>query len=367
MESERKLILMVDDHPANLRIGLNYLSEKYEVATAPSAKKMFGLLEKNSPALILLDIDMPEMDGYEAIKILKSKPETAHIPVIFLTGRSEADDELEGLTLGAIDYITKPFQPQLLLKRVEVHLLVESQKKTLETQAEELKNFNDNLQKLVEKKTQKVLELQDALLLAMAEMVECRDVITGGHIERTRRGVQILLEEIARNGLYPEETNGWNVDLLLQSSQLHDVGKISIDDVILRKPGKLNDREFEEMKKHVVFGEQIIDKIGSLAKDSDFLKYAKIFAASHHEKWDGTGYPRGLTGKEIPLLGRIMAIADVYDALISLRPYKMAFTHEEAAEIIINCKEKDFDPVLVDSFIGVEGEFKKIAGFYNKE
>jgi putative two-component system response regulator len=201
----------------------------------------------------------------------------------------------------------------------------------------------------------------------MAEMVECRDVITGGHIERTRRGVQILLEEIARSGLYSEETKGWNINLLLQSSQLHDVGKISIDDVILKKPGKLNDKEFEEMKKHVVFGEQIIEKIESLAKDSDFLKYAKIFVASHHEKWDGTGYPRGLKGEEIPLLGRIMAIADVYDALVSARTYKTALTHDEAAEIIKDCKEDHFDPVLVDSFIGVEEEFRKIPKPHHNE
>jgi putative two-component system response regulator len=201
----------------------------------------------------------------------------------------------------------------------------------------------------------------------MAEMVEYRDIITGSHIERTKRGVQILLEKITRSGPYSEETKDWNVNLLLQSSQLHDVGKISIDDGILRKPGKLSEREFEEMKKHVVFGEQIIEKIEAIAKDSDFLKYAKIFVSSHHEKWDGTGYPRGLKGKEIPLLGRIMAIADVYDALVSDRPYKMAFTHEEAAKIIICCKEEHFDPVLVDSFIGAEEEFRRITEFYNKE
>jgi putative two-component system response regulator len=360
MENEKKLVLLVDDNPANLKIGKNVLSEKYRVATAPSAEKMFGLLENNSPAIILLDIDMPEMNGYEVIKILKSKPETARIPVIFLTARTEAGDELEGLTLGAIDYITKPFQPPLLLKRIEVHLLVEEQ-------AAELKNFNDNLQKMVEEKTQNIIDLQDALLKTMAEMVECRDNNTGGHIERTRRGVQILLEEIEKHGLYPEETKGWDVNLLLQSSQLHDVGKISIDDNILKKPGKLSDDEFEGMKKHVSFGEAIIEKIESLSKESDFLKYAKIFAASHHEKWNGTGYPRGLKGAEIPLLGRIMAIADVYDALVSVRPYKKAFTHEEAARIIIDSKEKHFDPVLVDLFIGASEEFRKIAERYNRE
>jgi putative two-component system response regulator len=361
MELEKKLVILVADNPANLRIGKNVLSEKYAVATAPSAEKLFSLLENNDPAIILLDIDMPEMNGYEAIKILKSKNETKNIPVIFLTAKTESDDELEGLSLGAIDYITKPFQPSLLLKRIEVHLLVEDQRRALEEQALELKKFNDNLQEMVDEKTQDILDLQDALLKTVAEMVECRDDITGSHIERTQQGIRILLEEVERSGVYQEESKGWNVDLLLQSSQLHDVGKISIGDNILKKPGELNAEEFVEMKKHAAFGEQIIEKIESLAKANDFLKYAKIFAASHHERWDGSGYPRGLKGSEIPLLGRIMAIADVYDALISNRPYKKAFTHEEAVKIISDNREKQFDPILIDLFLGVLDEFKKIA------
>jgi putative two-component system response regulator len=351
MEDEKKLVILVDDNPANLRIGKNVLAEKYSVATSPSAEKMFSLLENNSPAMILLDVDMPEMNGYEAIKILKSKPQTKDIPVIFLTARTESDDELEGLSLGAIDYIIKPFQPPLLLKRIEVHLLVEAQRK-------ELQYFNENLQKMVEEKTQNILELQNALLKTMAELVECRDDITGGHIERTQRGIKILLEELEKSGIYREETKGWNVNLLLQSCQLHDVGKISIDDSILKKPGKLTDEEFAEMKKHASFGEQIIEKIEALAKESDFLKYAKIFAASHHEKWDGSGYPRGLRGNEIPLLGRIMAIADVYDALTSVRPYKKAFNHEEAVRIITEAGGTQFDPALVEVVTRAAEQFR---------
>ncbi|WP_461257037.1 HD-GYP domain-containing protein [Treponema sp. R80B11-R83G3] len=204
---------------------------------------------------------------------------------------------------------------------------------------------------MVEEKTQSVMELQNALLKTMAELVECRDDITGGHIERTQRGIKIMLEEIEKSGIYAEEIKGWDIDLLLQSCQLHDVGKISIDDIILKKKGKLDKEEFEEMKKHAAFGERIIEKIEVLAKESDFLKYAKIFAASHHEKWDGTGYPRGLKGDEIPLLGRIMAIADVYDALTSVRPYKDAFPHEEAVRIIMNSSGTQFDPILVELFV----------------
>jgi putative two-component system response regulator len=360
MENEKPLVLLVDDNPANLRIGKNVLSEKFAVATAPSADKMFSLLENNIPAMILLDVDMPEMNGYEAIKILKSKPRTRDIPVVFVTGRTESDDELAGLSLGAIDYITKPFQPSLLLKRIEAHLLVEAQKKKLEKQAAELKYFNDNLQRMVEEKTENVIDLQNALLKTMAELVECRDDITGGHIERTQRGIKLLLVEIERSGLYREEAKDWDVELLLQSSQLHDVGKISIDDSILKKQGKLNDEEFTAMKKHAAFGEKIIEKIETLAKENDFLKYAKIFAACHHEKWDGTGYPYGLKENAIPLLGRIMAIADVYDALTSVRPYKKAFPHDEAVRIIVESGGTQFDPALIEVFLKTAEQFREI-------
>jgi len=357
MEGEKKLIIMVDDNPANLRIGKNVLAEKYTVATAPSAEKLFSLLENNSPSLILLDVDMPEMDGYEAIKILKSKPETRDIPVMFLTARSESDDELTGLNLGAIDYIAKPIQPPLLLKRIEVHLLVQEQRKILEQQAVDLKYFNDNLQKMVDEKTQNILELQNALLRTMAELVEYRDDITGRHIERTQKGIRILLTEIKNSGIYREESANWDIDLLVQSCQLHDVGKIFISDNILRKQGKLSKEEFEDMKIHTHIGKQIVEKVEILANESEFLKYAKIFAASHHEWWNGEGYPYGLKANEIPLLGRIMAIADVYDALVSVRPYKKAFSHEASVKIISEGSGTQFDPALVEVFMRVSDQF----------
>jgi putative two-component system response regulator len=314
---------------------------------------MFNILEDIKPALILLDIDMPEMNGYEAIKILKSKVETQNIPVIFLTAKTDTENELAGLDLGAIDYITKPFMPPLLLKRIEVHLLVEAQKKTLEVQQRELKNFNDNLQKMVDEKTKTVLELQDAILKTVADLVESRDDITGGHIERTRRGVGLLVEALKDHSVFSEEVSGWDIKLLLQSSQLHDVGKIAISDRILRKPARLDREEFEEMKKHTGFGVQIIEKIEASTSASDFLKYAKIFAGTHHEKWDGSGYPNGLAGNDIPLQGRIMALADVYDALVSERPYKKAFSRAEAVKIIQDGKGSQFDPELTDIFVRV--------------
>jgi putative two-component system response regulator len=195
MEAGKKLILLVDDNPTNLRLGVNVLKEKYNAITAPSAEKMFGLLETNSPAMILLDVEMPELSGYEAIRILKENPKTQDIPVVFVTARTDSEDELAGLSLGAIDYITKPFRPALLLKRIEVHLLVESQRK-------ELKGFNENLQKMVVEKTQDIIELKNALLKTMAEMVEYRDFVTGGHIERTQQGIKILMEKIKEVGLF---------------------------------------------------------------------------------------------------------------------------------------------------------------------
>jgi putative two-component system response regulator len=359
MEEQKALIILADDNPANLRIIKNVLTEKYFTSTAHTTKKLFELLENNFPAMILLDIEMPEMDGYETINILKSKPETKDIPVIFLTGRTESDDELKGLSLGAIDYITKPIQPLLLLKRIEVHLLVEEQRKILEKQAEDLKNFNSNLQKLVDEKTKNMLELQNAVLRTMAELVEYRDDITGKHSERTQRGIRIMLEEIQRRDLYHEESKDWDIDMLVQCCQLHDIGKIFINDSILLKPGKLTEEEFENMKTHTFIGEQIVEKVELLAKESEFLKYAKIFAANHHEWWDGKGYPHGLKGTDIPLLGRVMAIADVYDSLVSERPYKDIFSHEEAVKMISDASGTQFDPALVKIFIIVAEKFRE--------
>jgi len=365
MESEKALVIIVDDNPANLRICKNVLSEKYTVATAPSAEKLFSLLEHNIPSLILLDINMPEIDGYQTINVLKSKQETRNIPVIFLTGRTELDDELKGFSLGAIDYITKPIQPVLFLKRIEVHMLVEEQKKTLEQQAADLKYFNNNLQKMVDEKTQSLLMLQNSLLKTMAELVEYRDDITGRHIERTQKGIKILLNEIQKNHIYPEESGDWDIEMLVQCCQLHDVGKIFISDNILRKPGKLSSEEFEDMKVHTNMGKQIVEKIEILTRETEFLKFAKIFAASHHEWWNGTGYPHGLKENEIPLLGRVMAIADVYDALVSVRPYKKAYTHEEAVEIIKEQSGKQFDPVLIEIFLRISDQFRDEEGEKN--
>jgi len=353
MSTNRKKIVVVDDSKANLTIARNMLADRYDVFTASSGEKLFGLLEKMKPDIILLDIGMPEMDGYEVIKILKGSKDTADISVIFLTALIDPESEVKGLDLGAIDYIFKPFSKELLLKRIEMHLLLESQK-------QELVHYSTNLELMVQEKTQTVYELKDAILSTVAELVECRDNITGGHIERTQSYLRLLVRFLLEDGIYTEEASQWDINLFVMSSQLHDVGKISVKDSILQKPGKLTDEEFDEMKKHAAFGREIIERIEKKTKENAFLQYAKVFAGSHHEKWDGTGYPDGLKGEAIPLPGRLMALADVYDALTNERPYKKAFSHEEAVKIIGEGVGTHFDPDIVGVFLKHEQEFGQI-------
>ena len=361
-------IVVVDDNIANLKLIKNALGADYDVFTAPSSKVMFDLLTRHIPDLILLDVDMPEMNGYEAIQILKAKTETREIPVVFLTQLDDVDNEIKGLELGAVDYIVKPFLPPLLRKHVEAHLTVENQKKQLKIQTQklvasqlELQTINSDLHKAVEQKTRDMLMLQRALMSTMADLVESRDHFTGGHIERTQGGLRILIEALRDIGLYQDIMADWDMDQILRASQLHDVGKIAIRDSILLKPGRLTPEEFEEMKKHTTFGVDIISKVEKNIGKSPFLTHAKIFAATHHEKWDGTGYPKGLRGEETPLQGRIMAIADVYDALSSYRPYKEPMSHDDAAKIILEGRGTHFDPVLVDLFKETESQFRKLG------
>jgi putative two-component system response regulator len=354
MQNERQIIFLVDDNMANLTAGKNMLKGRYDIFSIPSGARLLEVLEKVTPDLILLDIEMPEMNGYEAIKRLKAEKKTRDIPVIFLTARNDPGSELEGLSLGAIDYIAKPFSPPLLLKRLENHLLIRNQQMVL-------KDYNDNLRQMVQKRTRQVVELQNSILNTVTEMVEFRDDITGGHIERTQNYLKLLVDKLLTEKIYWEEVSSWNLEFLIPSAQLHDVGKIAISDTILNKPGKLTFEEFETMKKHAAIGEKAIEGIMKTTTDHDFLNHARIFAGAHHEKWDGSGYPRGLKNSAIPLQGRLMAIADVYDALIALRPYKPPLSTREAERIILEGKEKHFDPVLVDLFQDLSPRFAGIA------
>ena len=361
MTGARYKIILVDDNMANLTMGRNMLKTFYEVYPAPSVAKLFEILENVLPDLVLLDIEMPEMNGYEAIKKMKSDSRFRDIPVIFVTAKSDESSELEGFNLGAVDYISKPFSGPLLIKRIENQLLIVAQKKDLLASQTKLKDYADNLEIKVQNKTKEVVSLQNAVLSTVADLVEFRDKLTGGHVTRTQQYLKVLIEELMRKKEYTDIINKWNIDFFLASAQLHDVGKIAISDMILNKPARLDPDEFEIMKSHVTVGVDAIEKIMSNTEKHAFLHHALLTVGTHHEKWDGTGYPVGLKGNNIPLEGRLMAIADVYDALITVRPYKKAFSHEEACKIIEDGSGTHFDPILVDVFRDVKNEFDKIA------
>jgi putative two-component system response regulator len=306
---------------------------------------------------------MQVMNGYEALKILKNDEQTRGIPVIFLSANSCPSHEAEGLSHGAVDYIVKPCSPQLLHRRVETQIQLElRQKKLLE--------YEEKIRQMEKNNVKTLGELQKNVLKTVIELVERRDEVTGGHTDRTRQYVGVLLDVLIKNNIYQDIIRSWEREFLIQSTLLYDLGKLSIKDHILLKPGKLTDEEYGEMKKHTLMGVKILEDIEADLKENSaetgFLDHAKAFAGSHHERWDGTGYPYGLKGYNIPLQGRIMAIADVYDALIAERPYKKAYTHEEAAEIIVQGKGTHFDPTLVDLFLSVSDQFRQIAQLNRK-
>ena len=357
MQLKNKKIIIVDDNAANLSVGRNLLKPYYEVFPAPSAEKLFSILKKFVPDLILLDVNMPEMNGYEAIAILKSDKRYMDIPVIFLTAKNDEESEMEGFDLGAADYVTKPFSGPLLLRRITNQLLLDQQKRDLVESRAALQDYTDNLEDMVRDKTSEIFNLQNAVLATVSDLVEFRDQFTGGHITRTQHYLQVLINDLLNIGEYADEINGWNPDFFLPSAQLHDVGKIAISDLILNKPAKLSPEEFDIMKTHVAVGMEAVKKIISETTEHAFLNHALLFVGAHHEKWDGSGYPAGLKGEDIPLEGRLMAIADVYDALISDRPYKKAFSHETACEIIEKDSGTHFDPTLVEIFKKVKDHF----------
>ena len=352
---KRQTIMLIDDNQATLNIVKNMLKDFYQVYALPSAERLFTFLENITPDLIILDVAMPGMTGFEVIRILKANTRYAEIPIIFLTARNEETDELEGLAFGAVDYVTKPFSSTILLKRIENHLLIKQQKT-------KLKQLNENLIEMVKEKTIQIFRLQSAIINTVAEIVEFRDAFTGGHINRTQEYIRLLIGNMIDNGVYADEILLWeNMDYIVASTQLHDLGKVFISDAILNKPGRLTAEEFEIMQTHVAKGVEAIQRMAKEGEGHAFLKYAEIVARTHHEKWDGSGYPAALKGREIPLMGRLMAIADVYDALISVRPYKTPLSTEEAANIIIEGSETHFDPLLVEVFKNVEKDFAAVA------
>ena len=280
----RSKIIFVDDVKASLTMGKDLLRTFYEVYPVPSAEKFFELLENVMPDLILLDIEMPEMSGYEVMKKLKADPRFVDVPVIFLTGKDDDNSEIEGFDLGAMDYVTKPFSGPLLLRRIANQLLIAQQKKELQDNQAILKDYANNLEVKVREKTAEVFDLQNAILSAVVDLVEFRDKLTGGHVTRTRRYLKALFEAMVKEGVYEEEISAWDLDFFLPASQLHDVGKIAISDMILNKPSRLTSEEFDIMKSHVTVGVDAIEHIMSRTKEHDFLNHALLIAGTHHEK-----------------------------------------------------------------------------------
>ena len=331
-----KTVFVVDDNDTNLIAAREVLKEQYRVITLSSAAEMFELLEDVVPDMILLDIEMPRMNGFEALQKLKESPVYAQIPVIFLTGITDASVEVRGFELGVVDFITKPFSAPVLQNRVKTHL---------------------HIDEIIRERTGQILRLKNAIVFSFADIVEKRDHETGGHIERTSDYIEVLVNAMVKKGIYDEELRNIDLESFISSARLHDVGKIAIPDSILNKPGRLSPEEFEIMKTHAAVGEAIIDQMASRAADDEFLRNARLFAGYHHERWDGAGYPYGLKEMQIPLQGRIMAVVDVYDALVSARPYKLPISEEEAVKIIMDNDGKQFDPSIANVFFDVKDQF----------
>lgn len=340
-------ILIVEDTEENVDILLETLDDLYDISVAIDGVTALEMLHDYTPDLILLDIMMPNLNGYEVCERLKLESRTAKIPIIFLTALSEAQDEEKGLRLGAVDYITKPFNPYIVKARVKNQI--------------ELKMHRDNLEDLVRQRTAELELTQEVTIESMGTLAEYRDPETGGHIQRTKYYVKALAEHLRKKSRFADYFTDSIIMSLHKSAPLHDIGKVGVPDHILLKPGRLTPEEFDEMKKHTIYGRDAISKAEEKLGEMSFLHFALEIAESHQEKWDGTGYPNGWAGEDIPLSGRIMAVADVYDALISKRVYKEPFAHSKAVAIIKESSGTHFDPTIVDAFLEITEEFRKIA------
>ena len=346
-ESQNGTVLVVDDTEANVDILVETLGDAYDVQVAMDGETALESVAEDPPDLILLDIMMPGMDGYQVCETLKADERTRAIPIVFLTAMTGEQDEARGLALGAVDFITKPFSPDLVKARVRNHL--------------ELKRHRDHLEELVRERTRELAVTQEVTIECMAALAEYRDPETGGHIKRTKRYVRVLAETLRDHPKFSDALDDRAMRMLYMSAPLHDIGKVGVRDSVLLKPGKLTDEEFAEMKQHTTLGRDAIRGAAHKLGAESFLRYAEDIAYTHQEKWDGSGYPQGLKGEDIPVSGRLMAIADVYDALISKRVYKPPFPHGKAVAIIAEGRGKHFDPDMVDAFLVVSDRFKDIA------
>jgi len=355
MENNNKTILIVEDEKLNINVLAELLKDEYKIIVAKTGKDALSRLELSKVDLILLDIMLPDTDGYSVCRKIKSSDRLKDIPIIFITSKNNVDDEIKGLSMGAIDYITKPFSPPILKTRIETHLkLVEYSRR--------LKNQNKFLEMMVEKKTKDITTTRDMAVYSMAMMAEQRDKDTGYHLKRTQSYILMLCNQLRENNKYTNILTDDFIDRVYKSAPLHDIGKVSIPDKILNKPAKLTEEEYEMMKDHSYAGYETINSAAQIIEqNNEFLNIAKEIILYHHEKWDGSGYPEGLQGENIPLSARLMAVADVFDALINKRVYKDAFPEEEVTKIMIEGSGTHFDPKLIDAFFAIKDHFFEIA------
>ncbi|MGB3366121.1 MAG: HD domain-containing phosphohydrolase [Acidaminobacteraceae bacterium] len=349
-----KTILIVEDTEANIDILVKVLEDKYDLTVATNGKNALELMKKQKPDLVLLDVMMPELDGYEVAKYMSEDLSLKGIPIIFITALSNTLDKTKAFSLGAVDYITKPFQSGEVLARIESHLEIKGAREFLEKE-------NEWLEVTVAERTKDLVESRDATIYCMAIMAEARDNETGQHVLRTQSFVKLIGEYLKKHKIYSEFEIPGYLESLYKAAPLHDIGKVAIRDNILLKAGSYTFEEYEEMKKHSLYGRDMLLKVIIEYKNNEILEVASRIAAGHHEKWDGSGYPYGKIGYEIPLEARIMAVADVFDALTTKRVYKEEFPYEKAIKIIVDGKGVHFDPVLVEVFIELEKEMCDIA------
>ncbi len=340
-----EIILVVDDDSTNLMIAQKILGKEFRMAAANSGMASLKYLEKNKPALILLDLNMPDMDGFETYEKIKQMEHVRTVPVIFLTAETSAETETMCFQAGAVDFVGKPFVADVLLSRVRRTLELEKYRNHLEEVVKEQAAQ-------IEEKTRRITEMQEQTIIGMANLIECRDGSTGTHVKNTQKYIHLLAAELLKKGLFTDILNEDYIISICKAAPLHDIGKIKIPDGILQKPAKLTDHEYTAMKMHTEYSGNIIkDILGSLS-DVRHVEIAKDIAMYHHERWDGMGYPRGLKGDEIPLCARIMAVVDVFDALCSERCYKPPLRPiEKVLEILENGKGTQFDPTIIDVFL----------------
>lgn len=353
---KRHTVLIVDDSPDNITLMSRLLKDAYRTQIATSGEKALKIASSDDPPdLILLDIVMPGMDGYEVCRRLKEDPGTMKIPIIFLTAKSDTEDEKRGFELGAVDYITKPISAPIVLARIKTHILLKDSR-------DFLTDKNAFLEREVLRRTKEITAIQDVTIIAMGSLAETRDSETGNHIRRTQNYVKMLADRLKYNPRFKLFLTDENIDLLYKSAPLHDIGKVGVPDNILLKPGKLTPDEFGIMEKHTTYGrDAIVAAENRLGTATSFLTHAREIAYSHQEKWDGSGYPEGLSGDSIPISARLMAVADVYDALITRRVYKQSFPHEVSVDMVKKGYATHFDPDVVDAFLEIEKDLWEVA------